>query len=133
MPMWFMRAPANVTVLLWQLSQGALVTMWPGGLPIAVTPLWQAAQPPVTPAWMACGLVAAGLIAVAVAMAGLAATAALGETVVAAAAALVAGPDTTAAGATAVAAVVAAAAGLVTTAVAVAAGCLLYTSPSPRD
>jgi hypothetical protein len=26
-PVWFMRAPANVTVLLWQFSQGALVMM----------------------------------------------------------------------------------------------------------
>jgi hypothetical protein len=45
-----MRAPAKVTVLLWQVSQGALVTMWLVGLPSAVTPLWQVAQPPVMPA-----------------------------------------------------------------------------------
>lgn len=51
-PVWFIRAPANVTVLLWQVSQGTLVTMWLGGFPIEATPLWQAAQPPVTPAWL---------------------------------------------------------------------------------
>jgi hypothetical protein len=47
-----MRAPANVTVLLWQVSQGALVTMWFEGLPGAATPLWQAAQPLTRPAWL---------------------------------------------------------------------------------
>jgi len=53
MPAWLMpliRAPANVIVLLWQVSHGALVGMWLGGLPTAVTPLWQAAQPLVMPA-----------------------------------------------------------------------------------
>ncbi len=45
-----MRAPAKVTVLLWQASQGALVTTWLVGLPGAATPLWQLAQLPVMPA-----------------------------------------------------------------------------------
>jgi hypothetical protein len=43
-----MRAPTNVTVLLWQVSQGALVAMWFGALPGAALPLWQLAQPLVT-------------------------------------------------------------------------------------
>src|SRR5258708_19914893 len=47
-----MRAPANVTVLLWQVSQGALVVMWFDGLPVAAAPLWQVAQPPTKPAWL---------------------------------------------------------------------------------
>lgn len=51
-PVWFIRAPANVTVLLWQVSQGALVTTWFDGFPSAATPLWQAAQRPVRPAWL---------------------------------------------------------------------------------
>jgi hypothetical protein len=37
-------------VLLWQVSQDALVTIWLAGLPSAATPLWQAAQPPMMPA-----------------------------------------------------------------------------------
>lgn len=48
-PTWFMRAPANETVLLWQFSQGAFVMMWPAGLPSAATPLWQLAQFAVIP------------------------------------------------------------------------------------
>jgi len=51
-PAWFIRAPANVAVLLWQFSQGAFVTMWFCGLPIAAMPLWQAAQPVLMPAWL---------------------------------------------------------------------------------
>jgi hypothetical protein len=43
-----MRAPAKVTVLLWQVSHGAVVAMWVGGLPAAVTPLWQLAHPLLT-------------------------------------------------------------------------------------
>jgi hypothetical protein len=39
MPVWSMRAPANDTVLLWQVSHGADVTMWVVGLPVAVLPL----------------------------------------------------------------------------------------------
>ena len=44
-----MRAPAKLVVLLWQLSQDAVVTMWVGDLPRAVVPLWQEAQPLVMP------------------------------------------------------------------------------------
>ena len=40
-----MRAPAKLVVLLWQLSQAAVVTMWVADLPRAVVPLWQEAQP----------------------------------------------------------------------------------------
>jgi hypothetical protein len=47
--LWFMRAPANVTVLRWQVSQGAVVGICFVGLPSAFTPLWQAAQPDVIP------------------------------------------------------------------------------------
>jgi hypothetical protein len=46
-----MRAPAKVTVLLWQVSQGALVTMCVAGFPVAVAPLWQLAQPLTMPVW----------------------------------------------------------------------------------
>jgi hypothetical protein len=38
-PAWFILTAANDTVLLWQLSQGALVAGWFGGLPLAATPL----------------------------------------------------------------------------------------------
>lgn len=51
-PVWFIRAAANVVVLLWQFSQGELVMMCLGGLPSAAMPLWQAAQPAVMPAWL---------------------------------------------------------------------------------
>ena len=51
MPVWSMRAPANDTVLLWQVSQAAVVTMCVVGLPVAVRPLWQVAQPEVMPVW----------------------------------------------------------------------------------
>ena len=37
-------APANEVVLLWQVSQAAVVTMCVAGLPFAVVPLWQLAQ-----------------------------------------------------------------------------------------
>src|SRR5260370_37116616 len=50
-----MRAPANVTVLLWQVSHGALVTTWFARLPVAATPLWQVAQPVMRPAWLGFG------------------------------------------------------------------------------
>jgi hypothetical protein len=46
-----MRAPANVTVLLWQVSHGAVVGMCFGGLAIAVTPLWHETQLPMIPLW----------------------------------------------------------------------------------
>ena len=51
MPMWFITAPANDTVDLWQTSHGWLagVGMWLVGLPLAVLP-WQLAQlPAMTP------------------------------------------------------------------------------------
>ena len=44
-----MRAPENVAVERWQVSQGAVVTMWFDGLPVAVRPLWQEAQFAVIP------------------------------------------------------------------------------------
>ena len=47
---WSMRAPAKVTVLLWQVSQDAVVAICVTGLPSAVVPLWQVAQPLVMPA-----------------------------------------------------------------------------------
>ena len=59
-PVWFMRAPAKVTVLLWHVSHGALVGMWFAGLPRAVVPLWQLAQFPVIPAWLKAAVGAAG-------------------------------------------------------------------------
>ena len=46
-----MRAPLKVVVLRWQVSHGAFVTMWFAGLPVAVWPLWQDAQPEVIPVW----------------------------------------------------------------------------------
>ncbi len=46
-----MRPPSNVVVDLWQVSHGAVVTMWFAGLPVAVWPLWQEAQPDVMPVW----------------------------------------------------------------------------------
>ena len=51
MPVWSMRPPANDAVLLWQVSQAAVVTMCVAGLPLAVVPLWQVAQPDVMPVW----------------------------------------------------------------------------------
>jgi hypothetical protein len=47
-----MRAPANVTELLWQVSQGAVVMTWFEGLPAAATPSWQVAQPLTRPTWL---------------------------------------------------------------------------------
>ncbi|MEZ5857322.1 MAG: hypothetical protein R3D67_22280 [Hyphomicrobiaceae bacterium] len=44
-----MRPPADIVVLLWQVSQGAVVTMCVAGLPLAVWPLWQEARFPVMP------------------------------------------------------------------------------------
>ncbi len=44
MPVWSMRAPANVDVLRWQFSHGMVVGTWLAGLPVAVVPLWQEAQ-----------------------------------------------------------------------------------------
>ena len=43
---------SNETVLLWQVSQAALVTICRGGLPIADVPLWHEAQAAVVPAWL---------------------------------------------------------------------------------
>jgi hypothetical protein len=40
-------------VVLWQLSQDAVVGMWLVGLPVAVEPLWQVEQVPgATPVWL---------------------------------------------------------------------------------
>ncbi len=44
-----MLAPENVTVLRWHVSQVCEVGKCPVGLPGAVEPLWQAAQPEVIP------------------------------------------------------------------------------------
>ena len=49
MPAWLILAPLNVVVLVWQVSQAAVVTMCVGEGPRAVAPLWQLAQFPVTP------------------------------------------------------------------------------------
>ena len=52
MPAWFICAPANDTVLRWQVSQGWFVGKWFAGLPVAVWPLWQEAQPEMMPVWL---------------------------------------------------------------------------------
>jgi hypothetical protein len=41
-------AVAHEAVLLWQVSHAALVATCVDGLPVAVVPLWQLAQLPVT-------------------------------------------------------------------------------------
>ena len=46
-----MVAPRNDVVDLWQVSQPAVVWICVAGLPKAVEPLWQAAQPLTTPMW----------------------------------------------------------------------------------
>ena len=51
MPAWLILAPANEAVLVWQLSQAAVVTICVAALPVAEVPLWQDAQFPVTPSW----------------------------------------------------------------------------------
>jgi hypothetical protein len=52
MPVWLKAAPAKLAVLLWQVSQAAVVATWVAGLPVAVLPLWQLAQPDVMPVWL---------------------------------------------------------------------------------
>jgi len=52
MPVWFIFAPAKLVVLVWQVSQAALVGRCVAGLPLAVVPLWQLAQPDVMPVWL---------------------------------------------------------------------------------
>ena len=49
-PAWLNDTLVQVLVL-WQLSQPAVVEMWFAGLPVALVPLWQDAQAPVTLAW----------------------------------------------------------------------------------
>ncbi len=46
-PVWSVLAPSQVAVVLWQLSQAAVVTMCVGVLPRTggYWPLWQVAQP----------------------------------------------------------------------------------------
>ncbi len=40
-------------LVLWQLSQAAVVGIWPADLPVAVLPLWQVEQAPgATPVWL---------------------------------------------------------------------------------
>ena len=46
-PAWLNDTLVQVLVL-WQLSQPAVVEMWFAGLPVALVPLWQDAQAPVT-------------------------------------------------------------------------------------
>ncbi len=38
--------------MLWQVSHDAVVITWPDVFPLACTPLWQVAQPPVMPEWL---------------------------------------------------------------------------------
>ena len=52
MPVWLKVAPANDTVLRWQVSHGWVVTIWFADLPVAVWPLWQEAQPETMPVWL---------------------------------------------------------------------------------
>jgi hypothetical protein len=52
MPVWLKVAPKNDVVDLWQVSQAAVVCTWFAGLPLAVVPLWQLAQPVVMPVWL---------------------------------------------------------------------------------
>ena len=50
-PLWLKVAGVQALVL-WQLSQAAVVGMWPDGLPLAEVPLWQVEQVPgATPLW----------------------------------------------------------------------------------
>ena len=49
-PAWLNATLVHVLVL-WQLSQPAVVAMWLVGLPVALVPLWQDAHAPVTAAW----------------------------------------------------------------------------------
>lgn len=56
-PVWLNNAPRNDVVLVWQVSQPALVTRWLAGLDTGVTPanevpLWQVAQPVTMPVWL---------------------------------------------------------------------------------
>jgi hypothetical protein len=57
MPVWFIAAPPlKLVVLLWQVSQAAVVAMWVLGLlkgvtPANAAPLWQVEQPLVMPVW----------------------------------------------------------------------------------
>ena len=50
-PVWFILAPVNVTVLWWQVSHGCVVVRWVADLPLAMVPLWQVAQPDEMPTW----------------------------------------------------------------------------------
>ena len=51
MPVWFIVVPAKLVVDLWQVSQPAVVWICVAGLPKAVEPLWQLAQPLTMPVW----------------------------------------------------------------------------------
>ena len=51
MPVWFIRVPANVVVLRRHVSHAAVVGICVVGLPVAVRPLWQLAQPAVMQVW----------------------------------------------------------------------------------
>ncbi len=51
-PVWLNCAPLNVVVDRWHSSQAAVVRGWFTGLPKAVPPLWQVAQPVVIPVWL---------------------------------------------------------------------------------
>jgi hypothetical protein len=48
-----MVAVVNGAVVLWQVSQDAVVGMWVVGLPVAVVPLWQVEHVPgAMPVWL---------------------------------------------------------------------------------
>jgi len=51
-PVWLKVAGVHALVL-WQVSQEAVVGTWPEGLPLAVLPLWQVEQvPAATELWL---------------------------------------------------------------------------------
>ena len=51
MPVWLKPVAGFQAVVPWQLPHSALVAMWFAGLPVAVVPLWQLEQVPMTWAW----------------------------------------------------------------------------------
>ena len=51
MPAWLIGVLGpKAVVLKWQVEQSSVDGMWVDGIPTAVEPLWQVAQPEVTPA-----------------------------------------------------------------------------------
>jgi hypothetical protein len=47
-PLWLKVAPDQVVREVWQEPQSAVVAIWLADLPLAVVPLWQLAQVPIT-------------------------------------------------------------------------------------